>query len=223
MAVIAVQGVASALQPDAYFIVNASTGVAYPGSPFAVQFTDQSTNSPTSWSWNFGDGTTSPLQNPVHSFSGAGEYPVTLTVTNSDGSSQATQNINVELRIDGNVTEQDLSVADLQDPFSYTQITQDVVYYKHNDLTPYWLLGVEGASLNDVLTGAGAGSTTASITFIGGDGFTQTIPYTTITGDTNSVVAYANASPDNSLRNILPSQTYAQQWVKDLVEIRVNV
>src|ERR1051325_6457363 len=33
-------------------------------SPAVVQFTDSSTNTPTSWSWNLGNGTTSTLQNP---------------------------------------------------------------------------------------------------------------------------------------------------------------
>lgn len=55
-----------------------------------VTFQDQSLNNPTSWSWNFGDpasGTanTSTLQNPTHSFSGLGNYTVTLTVCNANG------------------------------------------------------------------------------------------------------------------------------------------
>ena len=33
-------------------------------APLPVQFTDASTNSPTSWSWSFGDGATSTQQNP---------------------------------------------------------------------------------------------------------------------------------------------------------------
>ena len=52
----------------------------------SVQFTDQSTNTPTSWSWNFGDGGTSSLQNPSHIYSAAGTYSVSLTGTNSFGS-----------------------------------------------------------------------------------------------------------------------------------------
>jgi PKD repeat protein len=56
----------------------------------AVNFTDASTNGPTSWLWNFGDpasGTanTSTLQNPSHTFSATGNYTVTLTATNAYG------------------------------------------------------------------------------------------------------------------------------------------
>lgn len=44
-------------------------------------FTDQSLGPVTSWLWNFGDGTTSTLQNPVHVFPALGNYNVTLTAT----------------------------------------------------------------------------------------------------------------------------------------------
>ncbi|MBI5217449.1 MAG: PKD domain-containing protein [Bacteroidia bacterium] len=47
----------------------------------------------TSWLWNFGDSQTSALQNPTHTFSGAGPYNVVLTVTNCAGSNQSTQSI----------------------------------------------------------------------------------------------------------------------------------
>ncbi len=54
---------------------------------YTVQFTDTSTNSPTSWSWTFGDGGTSSLQNPSHAYSGAGPETVTLAATNASGTS----------------------------------------------------------------------------------------------------------------------------------------
>ncbi|MBX9784788.1 MAG: PKD domain-containing protein [Chitinophagaceae bacterium] len=55
-----------------------------------VQFTDQSTVA-TSWLWNFGDGNTSTLQNPVHSYTALGTYTVTLTAFNGSCSHVSTQ------------------------------------------------------------------------------------------------------------------------------------
>jgi len=46
----------------------------------AVSFGDQSSGSPSSWQWSFGDGSTSSLQNPVKQYNTAGNYNVTLTV-----------------------------------------------------------------------------------------------------------------------------------------------
>ncbi|MEM6631016.1 MAG: PKD domain-containing protein [Bacteroidota bacterium] len=57
------------------------------GRSLIVQFTDQSTNNPTAWLWDFGDGTTpSNLQNPFHTYTDAGRYTVRLTATNANGS-----------------------------------------------------------------------------------------------------------------------------------------
>ncbi len=49
------------------------------------RFTDQSTNVPQAWSWNFGDGTSSNSVNPVHSYTVPGTYTVILTVSNPLG------------------------------------------------------------------------------------------------------------------------------------------
>ena len=71
------------LIPVANFTSNVTEGYA----PLTVQFNDTSINSPAQWNWDFGDGTNSTEQNPVHVFSGEGTYRVTLIVTNGDGSS----------------------------------------------------------------------------------------------------------------------------------------
>ncbi len=49
-------------------------------APLSVSFTDQTLVRPRSWSWDFGDGSTSTLQNPVHIYSSDGNFTVTLTI-----------------------------------------------------------------------------------------------------------------------------------------------
>ncbi|HKL02448.1 MAG TPA: T9SS-dependent M36 family metallopeptidase, partial [Cryomorphaceae bacterium] len=66
--------------PNAAFSVNTNqtcSGV--------VQFTDESTDIPQSWLWDFGDGNTSEESNPVHQYAEPGTYTVSLTVTNTLG------------------------------------------------------------------------------------------------------------------------------------------
>ncbi|MDF1544221.1 MAG: PKD domain-containing protein [bacterium] len=60
-------------------------------SPLNVSFTDASTNSPTSWLWDFGDTGSSTAQNPSHIYTSAGVYTVTLTATNAYGSDGVTK------------------------------------------------------------------------------------------------------------------------------------
>ena len=55
----------------------------------SIIFSDASTGNPNSWVWNFGDGNTSTLQNPTHTYSNPGTYNVTLTI--SDGATTETE------------------------------------------------------------------------------------------------------------------------------------
>ncbi|MFA5416321.1 MAG: PKD domain-containing protein, partial [Methanoregula sp.] len=78
-----VNAVPSSSVPVAVYTATPNAGKA----PLTVQFTDASTNSPTSWLWKFGDGGTSTLQNPVHTYSSSGTFTVNLTVLNAAGTS----------------------------------------------------------------------------------------------------------------------------------------
>ncbi|MDX1909243.1 MAG: PKD domain-containing protein [Bacteroidia bacterium] len=71
--------------PQAAFTVNSRT-VCHPGT---VQFSQQSTSvSPvTAWQWDFGDGTTDTVANPVHTYALPGTYTVRLIVWNALGCS----------------------------------------------------------------------------------------------------------------------------------------
>jgi len=75
--------------PVAAFTGSPTSGTA----PLTVTFTDSSTGSPTSWSWNFGDSSleNATMQNPVHTYASASTYTVSLNVTNSAGSNTVTR------------------------------------------------------------------------------------------------------------------------------------
>jgi PGF-pre-PGF domain-containing protein len=60
-----------------------------------VQFTDASQNA-TRWNWDFGDGTNSTEQSPTHNYSKAGDYIVSLAVSNENGTNPISKIINVQ-------------------------------------------------------------------------------------------------------------------------------
>ena len=68
--------------PIAEFTVDSRQGKA----PFIVKFHDLSAGNPTTWLWEFGDGSTSSEQNPTHLYPFEGSYDVRLTVSNQFGS-----------------------------------------------------------------------------------------------------------------------------------------
>jgi len=93
--------------PDAIFVMNNpfySSMPAIPGikpsfmadfkvstrsgtTPLQVQFTDLSSGDPTAWKWEFGDGDTDSVQNPIHIYSKPGSYPVSLSISKEGSTS----------------------------------------------------------------------------------------------------------------------------------------
>ncbi|WP_062400651.1 PKD domain-containing protein [Methanogenium cariaci] len=75
--------------PVPEFIGSPTSGTA---PPLTVVFNDTSTGEPTAWVWSFGDGGDGSIEeNPAHTYQTPGEYNVTLTVTNPDGSNTRTE------------------------------------------------------------------------------------------------------------------------------------
>jgi PKD repeat protein len=71
---------------------------SYPTGPVVgtdVHFIDMSTGSPTSWSWDFGDGNVATVQNPTHAYAAAGTYNVKLSATGSGGTNSTTKAVTV--------------------------------------------------------------------------------------------------------------------------------
>lgn len=77
--------------PTANFTFSPAT----PGAGSQVTFTDTSSGTPNSFQWNFGDGTTSLVANPVKIFATAGTFQVAHTVSNTFGSNTVTKTVTV--------------------------------------------------------------------------------------------------------------------------------
>ncbi len=77
-------------------IAQFATSVSTICSGNSILFGDNSTNYPTQWNWNFGDGGISSDQNPTHTYNNVGSYNVTLIASNSIGSDTTSQIITVE-------------------------------------------------------------------------------------------------------------------------------
>ena len=97
-----------------------------------VQFTDESANVPTSWEWDFGDGSpTSSEENPVHTYSAPGVYDVSLTVTNATDSENITMNSYIHI---GETPSIDLSMTQA----NYSESNGSVTVIATGGATPYW-------------------------------------------------------------------------------------
>ena len=96
---------ASGTLTDINFISNIIPNIPAPAVAFDIEdredgsfrFIDQSTNEPSSWMWDFGDGNTSTEQNPVHIYTAQGTFNVCLTAANSTGSNTVCQMVQVFL------------------------------------------------------------------------------------------------------------------------------
>jgi PKD repeat protein len=60
-----------------------------------IKFNDISLNTPTSWKWDFGDGSVSDLKNPDHRYTRRGTFKVTLQVTNEVGTDSSDKVIRI--------------------------------------------------------------------------------------------------------------------------------
>jgi uncharacterized protein (TIGR02145 family) len=96
---------ASGVAPAADFYAD-KTSIIVGGT---VNFTDQSINDPTSWSWNFGDQGTSTEQNPSHQYNMVGVFTVSMSATNNYGTDLETKHnyITVESEPPETVTDYD--------------------------------------------------------------------------------------------------------------------
>lgn len=153
----------AAVLPVAAFDVPSATVVGQ-----SVTFTDRSTDA-TSWSWNFGDGGVSSLQSPSHTYLSAATYTVSLTVTNTTGTSM------------------------ISHPFV---VTSNKIPFRSLVPVTAATSGVGGSTWRTELTifNAGAGDASVKLVFLSSEGGTP--PNRSIVLASKQAVTYANALND---------------------------
>jgi len=127
-----------------------------PSSPVlgqAVSFLDASIGNPTSWQWDFGDGSTSNAQNPSYTYATAGAYSVALTI--SAGSSSSTQSKNIVVTYSDVITAASPSFADVSAAVSRAKAGDTVIVPAGRATWASQLVITRGINL----TGAGIGQT----------------------------------------------------------------
>ena len=154
------------VNPAAPSVVASATPLSG-GVPLNVSFTaTNSGGAATDWSWNFGDGTSSSLQNPSHSYTSPGLFTARVTATGLGGNSSYSLNINVVLSPSVSITATPMvGSRPLAVSFTVTNSGGAISNYA-------WAFGNGGtsSSANPVYTYTNAGSFTATLnaTNVGG-------------------------------------------------------
>jgi PKD repeat protein len=149
----------------ANFIADPTSGPA----PLTVQFTDESAGNVDTWLWSFGDGDTSALENPSHTYTASGVYTASLTASGLGGSDTLTRT--------NYITVYEPVAADFSaDPTEgVTSLLVDFTNLSTGDYdTCNWTFGDGGTSAScvdpsHIYTAAGAYTITLSVSGLGGN------------------------------------------------------
>ena len=153
--------------PVPKLVADFSGNITSGNAPLNVAFTDKSTGSPNSWKWSFGDGTSATTKNPVHTYSGAGSYTVTLIANNTAGSSNTTTK-SAYIKV-GTVTPKPVAsfssnatsgIAPLTVLFTSTSTNAASVSWNFGDGTPV----VTGTPVSHTFTNTGTSAKTVTVT-----------------------------------------------------------
>ncbi|MFH2096358.1 MAG: C25 family cysteine peptidase [Bacteroidota bacterium] len=198
-----------------------------------VQFTDNSTNGPTSWLWDFGDGNTSTSQNPSYTYTANGTYTVSLTATNTYGSDQDVQTNLITVNMPAAPSATDVSRCDVGSvtltatgasgdiewydaatggnlvytgsPFPTPSLSTTTTYYVQDHITT---LGASQYGARTDNTGTGAYFTSA---YVHGEIFDAYVPFKLV-----SVKVYAQTAGNRTI-------TLQNSGGTDLQTVTVNI
>jgi len=123
-----------------------------------IQFTDQSSNNPTSWNWTFtgGNPPTSNIADPLVYYASSGNYNVKLVVHNSDGADSITKTVHIKANPSGTITVQPVTG-------NANAINGMAIVTATGGTPPYSYLWTGNASTTDTLS-AGQGTYYVTVT-----------------------------------------------------------
>ena len=172
------------------FTATPTTGLV----PVTVRFFDASSDQPIAWLWNFGDGSTSTLQNPTHTYTTSGVQTVRLDATNRWGKCWDTSEITVSPLVALFTPNQTSGLVPLTIKFTDTSTDQPISWN--------WIFGDGGTSnlQNPVYTYMNAGVYTAYLNATNGYDGWKSAPPTTITVYSLPLVSFT-ASPTSGMAN----------------------
>jgi gliding motility-associated-like protein len=187
-----------------YITVNATPTIAFAGTPttgcfpLPVQFTDQSTagsGSIATWEWDFGDGVSSSLQNPAHTYTAAGNYNVSLRIRNSNGCIRTLskpQYIQISNGVTANFSNSTPNSCNPPATINFQNLSTGT-----GVLSSQWSFGDGGTSIlaNPSHVYAAAGSYTVTLIITTSNGCTDTI--TKVNAISIGSVSASFTSPDN--------------------------
>ena len=165
-----------------------------------INFTDLSTGNPTSWTWDFGDGTTSALQNPSHTYTTNGTYNVTLNIASTLCGDSTSQSI-----IIGTVTPPSCAAGFYYVPDSSNQSIVDFFDISTGNPTSWaWSFGdgTTSSIQNPSHTYATNGTYNVTLTISSancGDSITQVIVIGTATNCQAAFTSYPDSSNANTI------------------------
>ncbi len=201
--------------PEADFSVNNETPTIYE----EVSFTDESYGGMLSWTWDFGDGTTSADQHPVHAYDSVGVYTVSLNIVNGLGEDEAIKIAYVEVM---NNAELEYRIADNNDDaeehistgnIDLTSSDLEICYESDREDSQFVGLRFQGVNIPN-----GAIVTDAYIEFRADESDDTEVDITVFGENVDNAVAYEEVDFNISSRtrtaaSVLWTQTVETPWI----------
>ncbi|MFM2047675.1 MAG: hypothetical protein RI955_221 [Bacteroidota bacterium] len=169
----------------------------------SVQFTDNSTNNPTTWAWDFGDGgIPGTTKSVAHTYGVSGTYNVTLSVTNSAGSNTITKQVVV-----GTYAQSLVGTYKVTGTFSYQGTTYNIPQYtchitqgSSNDVVNFDYFGGWGTSTVSSNSIVSSPFTISNINSLGVNSFTHSIYAASCVVNGNTItITYGDNSNGNNV------------------------